>query len=232
MAVTELTVRRRVTEILNACAPGTYSEAVDTAYFDRNSLAILQAIKEGALLVAKAICSNPNHVHRNLFISDTPTALTNGGEMPDMAAEPDVIQIKPYVNGPWITGVSRDVQQVEAFRTNANSLYSTLNHNTQNSPLSGYYAIHNGRFYFTGDSAQVYMPVISTSTVTTLIPDEYESTWVSLSVGLTVKEGDNLFPIAQYYYNMGMNDLSAVAGMSTVQPVPSPELAKQARGDS
>ena len=232
MAVNPTTVRKRVTEILNACAPGTFSEAVDINYFDRNSNAILQAVTEAAMLVAKAIVMNPNHVHRGLFVSSTPTALTHNQEMPDMSAEPDVIQIKPTSTGSFQTGVSRDVQQIEAFRANPGNLYSAIAHDAADSPLGGYYAIHNGRFYFTGHAAQGFFPVIAASTVNNLIPDEYESTWVCLAVGLTVKEGDNLFPIAQYYYSMGMNDLTAVAGMSTVQPVPSPELAKQARGDS
>jgi hypothetical protein len=232
MAASELTVRKRVTEILNACAAGTFSEAVDYDYADRNSLAIAEAVKEAALLVARAICSNPNHVHRNVYVSATPTSLTHAGELPDMSGEMDLIQIQPYEDANWISGVPRDAQQIEAFRSNPSLLYSALNHDAEDSPLGGYYAIAGGRFYFTGYAARGFFPVISRTTVGTLIPDEYQSTWVSLAVGMTVKEGDNLAPIAGYYLQIGSGDLPAIAAMGTVQPTPDPERARRARSDS
>lgn len=232
MAANELTVRKRVTEILNACAPGTFSEAVDMNYFDRNSLAIRQAVKEAALMIARAILMNPNHVHRGAFVDTTPVTFTHAAEMPDMAGEPDLIQIQPYSGADWITGMPRDVQQIEAYRANSNSLYSGINHDQQNSPLGGYYAVANGRFYHTGHAARAFIPVITSATVTGKVPDEYEPTWVSLATGLTVKEGDNLFPVAQYYFNIGVGDLQAVTAMGTVRPAPSPEAALQARGDT
>ena len=235
MAVSKTTVRKRVTEILNACSPGTFSEAVDINYQDRNSQAIEQAVTEAALLIARAIVINPNHVHRNLFVGSV-SGLSYAEELPDMSGEPEVVLIKPYStasgDGEWRVGIPRDVQQIQDFRINANDLYSNTAHDAQGSPLSGYYAIQNGRIYFTGYQARMYFPLISSATVTGLIPDEYEPTWVCLAVGLTVKEGDNLAPIAQYYYQIGMSDLAMVSNMATVQPVPDAELARQARGDA
>jgi hypothetical protein len=231
MAASELTVRKRVTEILNACAAGTFSEAVDYNYFDRNSLAIRQAIKEGALTIARTIVSSARHVHRGLFVSNTPTEfLTSGAELPDMSGEMDLIEIQPYEDGPWQTGVPREVQQIEAYRANPSNLYSTLAHDAENSPLGGYYAITNQRLHFTGYKARGYFPVINQSTVHTIIPDEYESTWVALSVGKTVKEGDNLFEIASYYYQMGVADLAVIEQMGVMQPLPTPIEAMRARG--
>lgn len=232
MSASELTVRKRVTEILNACSPGTFSEAVDINYQDRNSLAIRQAVKEAALMIAKAIIANPNHSHRGVFISSTPTALTHQGEVPDACGEMDLVQIQPYSGADWITGVPREVQQVESYRENVQSLYSDLNHNIQYSPLSGYYSIANGRFYFTGNAARGYFPLIDMSTLVTVIPDEYEPTWVCLAVGLTPKEGDNLLQIADYYKQIGVMDLATITVQGNVTAVPSPELARQARGDT
>jgi hypothetical protein len=231
MAASETTVRKRVTEILNACSPGTYSEAVDINYQDRNSLAIRQAIKEAALQIARAIVVNPGHVHRGLFVSDTPTSFTHGAELPDMAGEMDLVEIQPYSGGTWQTGVSREIQQIESFRANPSNLYSSLSHTTATSPLGGYYALSNNKIYFTGYACRGYFPTIDDTTVINLIPDEYEGTWVALAVARTIKEGDNLQPVAQYYYQIGLSDLAAVTNMNTTTSAPTAEQARKIRGD-
>lgn len=231
MAASVLTVRKRVTEILNACAAGTYSEAVDTNYYDRNSLAIAQAVKEAAMQIAVAILTNPQHVYRGLFVSSTPTAFTHGQELPDMAGEMDLVEIQPYSGGPWITAVTRDIQQIEAYRANKNDVYSTLDHTVEDSPLSGYYALSNNKIYFTGHACRGYFPVINAATVTSVIPDEYEGTWVALAIAKTVKEGDNLLPIAQYYYQLGISDLQFINAIATPQAQPSIDQARAIRGN-
>jgi hypothetical protein len=64
------------------------------------------------------------------------------------------------------------------------------------------------------------------------VPDEYEPTWVTLAVGLTPKEGDNMTAVAAYYSQMGNADLTLIASQGTVNPTPSPEQAMQFRGDT
>jgi hypothetical protein len=232
MAVDETTILERITETLNACAPGTFSATVDSNYLDRNATAIAEAWREAAMMIGRAIISNPNHSHRNLFVSATPTALTHQGELPDMSAEMDIIEIEPYSGADYITGTPRTVQQIESFRTNPSNLYSDTAHNVEGSPLSGYYAIKNGRVYFTGYAARGYFPLLDRSTVSALIPDEYETAGVCLGVGLCVKEGDNLEPIASYYMSIGQRMLSEIASMGILSPMPSAEQAKRARGDA
>lgn len=232
MAADFTIVKNRITEILNACDPGAFSSTINTNYKHRNATAISEAAIEGALSIARAICSNPNHVHRGLFVGASPTALTHGGELPDMAGEGDLVEIQPVSAGSYIVGTPRTAQEIDSYRSNVSSLYSSVGHTTANSPLTAYYNISQGRIRFTGNAAQMYHPVISRSTVTGLIPDEYEGTWIALGVGLSVKEGDHLFSVAQYYLQFGMQELDAIASMGTVAPIPPPERAVAARGDS
>lgn len=232
MAADEATVLKRATEILNACAAGTFSATIDSGYADRNATAISEASRESAMLLARAMLVDPNHVHRNIWISGTPTSLTHAAELPDMAGEGDLVEIQPYSGGAFRTGVLRDVQQIEDFRLNPSSIYSDVAYNVMDSPLGGYYAFARGRFYFTGYAAQGYFPAISRSSVTSLIPDEYEGTWVCLVVGLSVKEGDNLFPEAQYYMNLGLSDLKAISQMGVIEKLPPMQRAQEARGNA
>lgn len=232
MAADETTVKQRVTEILNACDPGTFSATISTNYKDRNATAISEAVREGALMIARAICSNPNHVHRGLYVSGTPTVLTHGGELPDMAGEGDLIEIQPVSGGSFIAGTPRTAQEIDSYRSNVSSLYG-LGHTVADSPLAGYYNISQGRVRFSGFAAQMYHPTISRSTAASLVPDEYEGTWVCIAVGLCLKEGDNLESIGRFYTDIGIGDLAQIANMGTVNTqVPSAERAMQARGDA
>lgn len=232
MAADETTVKQRCTEILNACDPGTFSATINTHNKHRNASVITEAVREGALMIARAICSNPNHVHRGLYVSGTPTALTHGGELPDMAGEGDLVEIQPVAAGAYIVGTPRTAQEIDSYRSNVSTLYSKTDHNATDSPLTAYYNISQGRIRFTGNAAQMYHPVISRSTASSVVPDEYEDIWVAISAGLSMKEGDNLMPQAQFYMMYAQSQLGMVTGMGTVQPIPPVERAMQARSDS
>lgn len=232
MAADETTVKSRCTEILNACDAGAFSSTINTNNKHRNATAISEAVREGALMIARAICSNPNHVHRGLYVSGTPTALTHGGEMPDMAGEGDLIEIQPYSGGSFVAGLPRSAQEIDSYRSNVGDLYGSVAHNVANSPIGSYYNISQGRVRFTGYAAQMYHPLVSRSTASSLVPDEYEDIWVSLGIGLSVKEGDNLLPVAGYYMAFGQQQLALVTGMGTVAKLPPPQMAMEARRDA
>lgn len=231
MAVSQATVLKRVTELLNRCAGGTYSATIASHNLDRNATALSDTSAEAALMIGRAIIANPEHVHRNVFVSASPTSLTHAGELPDMAGQPSLVEIQPYSGAGFITGQLRDVQQIDSYRSNPSNIYDPIAHDTQGSTLSGYYAISNGRIYFAGYAARAYFPVLTTAGVVSLIPDEYENTWVALTMGLSIKEGDNLFPIGQYYMQHGERDLQAITQMGVIQPLPTPTQAQAARGN-
>lgn len=230
MAADETVVKERITDILNVQTAGTWSAAVASTNKDRHATGITEAVREAALMIAQAICSNPSHPHRNAFISETPTALTHAGELPDLAGENDLIEIETKT-ATWSPGTPRSPQQIHDYRQNISNAYSSIAHDADGSPLSGYYAIHNGRVYFTGSDARIYIPVISRATAASLIPDEYEGAWVCLGAGLTPKEGDNMLPISQYYMSIGNQALAAIASNSIADMTMPIAKALRARGD-
>lgn len=232
MAADQTTVTKRVIEILDACLPRTFTATVSPTVLKRNTAVVTQAIREAAMMIARAVISNPNHAHRNLYVSGTPTSLTHQAELPDMSSEMDLIEIQLYNGGAWTTGTPRTIQQIESYRLNPNNLYSDTAHTTQDSPLAGYYAIQNGRVYFTGYAARGYFPLIDRSTVAGLVADEYEGTQVALGVSLCKKLGDDLESVAAYYADIGNRDLAAISNMGVLSPMPTVEQAKAARGDN
>jgi hypothetical protein len=219
MAASETVVKERLTDLLNVQAAGTWSAVVAATNLDRHATGIAEAAREAALDIARAIVSNPKHYHRNLFISPTPVALTYGGELPDYGSEYDTVEIEKYSGGTYEIGTPLSAQKIESYRVNPNSVYGTLSYITQGSPLSGYYNIENGKVRYTGNAARIYVPVISRTTVLTLIPDEYEGPWYYIAAGILLKEGDNLLPIAQHYAALGQSALQAIAQEGSMPPL-------------
>lgn len=227
MAADETIVTKRVTETLNECAAGTFSATIDSGYLDRNATAIAEAVREGALMIARTVVQKPDHPHRNLFVSATPTTLTHAAELPDYATDADVVEIERYSGAPFQVGIKLDAYTIDQYRENPSSIYDAVAHNANGSILGGFYDIYKNHIYFTGNAARMYPPAVSRATAASLMPDEYEDTWVKLSIGLTVKEGDNMFPIAQYYYNLGLSDLEDIKGAAVrFPPLPDPREMK------
>ena len=229
MAADSTVVTKRATEAINACAAGTFATTIDSNYLDRNATAITETVTEAALDIARAIVQNPDHPHRNLFVSSSPTTLTHAGEVPDYATDQDLVEIQQVSAGSWFPGVKLDAATIQHYRENPSNAYDSVAHTAAGSILTGFYEIYKGRSYFTGFAARMYPPAISRATVTSLIPDEYEGTWVKLTIGGLVKEGDNLFPIAQYFMNLGMSDLNDIARSNIhIPPMPDPRDIKWA----
>ena len=222
MAADLTTVLKRTTEILNACLAGTFSVTVAATSLDRSDTAISEACRGAALLIASAIVRNPDHPHRNLFVPSSPTALTHGGALPNAAGHAGLIEIRKYAAGTYAVGVVRGVHHIEEFRLNTSNAYDAINHDQAGSKLGGYYALSHGRIYFTGNAARGYFPIIDRTTVTTLVPDEYETAWVALTVWLCLKEGDNMLPIAQEYARLGEEQLKLIELATLIRVVQLP----------
>lgn len=220
MAASETVVKERVTDILNVQASGTWSTTIASTNLDRHATGIAEAVREAALMIARAIVSNPKHYHRNLFIGAS-TSLTHQSEVPDYFSEFDTVEIERYTSAGYRTGINVDDPfLIEEYRSNPGSAYDAIAHDTTGSLLGGFYAINKNRIYFTGLNCRGYAPAISRSTVASLIPDEYEDVWVALGAGLTPKEGDVMLPIAQHYLEFGRTALGLIAQEGVVPPLP------------
>ena len=221
MAASETVVKERCTDILNVQAPGTWSTTVASTNLDRHATGIAEAVREGALMIAQAIVSNPKHYHRNLFISSSATALTHGAELPDYGSEYDHIEIERYLNAGYRAGINvEDPFIIDEYIANPSSAYDATAHNVTGSLLGGFYAIQKNRIFFTGLNARGYFPVISRTGVLTIIPDEYEGLWVVVSASVLLKEGDNLLPVSQHYLQLANAGLQAVAQEGLMPPLP------------
>jgi hypothetical protein len=54
---------------------------------------------------------------------------------------------------------------------------------------------------------------------------------VALALARTIKEGDNMTNVAQYYLQLGTSDLALITNMGSTQAVPTADQARKVRGN-
>lgn len=216
-------IKKRVTEILNACDAGAYSATLSTRNKTRNATAIEDACYEAGLKVIQTIASFDNEF-RPAFVSTV--NVTHGDLLPAHLGKPVYVEIQKYSGAGWATADQKDYHKIESYRNNTAKIYDAIDHNVQNSSLSGYYDISENRIYFTGYAARVGLATATRADVATEIPDFFENTVIKLAVGNALKAGEGaiLLNIAQIYTSQAENDLMAFQnGSRSFPPVPAAE---------
>lgn len=204
-------VLTRVTEILNLCAPGTYSATLSPRIRTRNAAAIQDFTIEAGLDLLRAIGETPNEYRSALVAEVTPAHMT---QLPDHTGDPVFVEIQKYDGGPWEAAERRDYKKIDAYRHNNNDIYSDLDHDQQGSELAGFYDIWEKRFYFTGFAARIGLVQIARADTETKIPEILEPVWVRLAVGNSAKAGDGTYSqtMAGIYGQRGMAELAEFKG--------------------
>jgi len=199
------------------------SATLSTRNKTRSADAIEAGCYEAGLKVIQVIASFPNEFRQDFV--DT-VAIDHADELPEHLGKPAFVEIQKYSGAVWTSGDQKDKHKIDSYRTNTANIYDDKAHNIQNSTLSGFYDISDGKFYFTGYAARVGLATASRSDVTTKIPDFFENTVIKLAVGNALKAGEGaiLLNIAQIYTNQGENDLIAFqTGSRVFPPVPEAE---------
>lgn len=137
-------------------------------------------------------------------------------------------------------GTRKSYEDVVSYRENPvigafGRLYGDGLHNepnpentTQASPLAGFYAIVNERFYFTGYSAQIPLALFSESDYDK-IPASYEATVMKLAFGYLAKDGTLSDKFSQYH-NLGLHDLVAIRSGELTVPSIKPVYGARDKG--
>lgn len=223
MAADFTRIKKRVTEILNACDAGSYSATLSTRNKTRNATAIEDACYEAGLKVMMVLASFPNEFRQDFVDA---VSISHQDELPAHLGKPAYVEIQRYSGASWTTGDQKDKHKIESYRLNRLKVYDDKDHDVQDSSLSGYYDISDGKFYFTGYAARIGLATASRSDVTSKIPDFFENTVIKLAVGNALKAGEGaiLFNIAQMYSQQGENDLTMFQqGSRSFPPVPEAE---------
>lgn len=223
MAADFTRIKKRTTEILNACDAGTYSATLSTRNKTRNATAIEDACYEAGLKVIQFIASFPNEFRFNFI---TTVAVTHGQLLPAHLGKPAFVEIQKYDGAGWTQGDQKDYHKIESYRANTSNIYDDLDHDQEESSLSGYYDVSEDKIYFTGFAARVGLAQAVRADVATKIPDFFENTVIKLAVGNCLKAGEGaiLLQIANIYTTQAENDLMAFRnGSRSLPPVPEAE---------
>lgn len=204
-------IKARVTEILNACDPGTVSATVSTRNKTRNATAIEYACYEAGLTVLQAIGAIPNEFRSALVEA---VEVNHSDLLPEHLGQPAYIEIQRYSGAGWREAEQRNLQKIEAYRENHLNVYDNIDHDQEGSSLSGLADIWENKVYFTGYACRVGLATASRADVLTKIPDVMEPIVVKLAIGNCPKfgEGGIGLAVAQGYATRGENDLLEFKG--------------------
>jgi hypothetical protein len=199
----------RTTEVLNLCAPGTFSPTVSARNKTRNETAIATFVTEAGLELLQMLAETPNEYRHNFVVEKTPAYKDF---LEDHQGQPVYVEIQKYSGAPYEQGDdSKSYLQIESMRSNPN-VYDPNGkaHNANGSTLAGFYNIWERRFYFTGNAAKVGLAQVSRADVATKIPEILEPVWVKLSIGKAAKSGIGAFDaeVVKMYGSEGQNDMA------------------------
>jgi hypothetical protein len=186
MPADQARVLDRVTEILNLCAPGTYSSTISPRNKTRNEAAIADFTTEAGLELLQMLAETPNEYRHNFVVETTPAYMEF---LPDHQGQPAYVYIRPYSGAEFIPGQQKDYQSIASYRQNPSKVYDERGHDANGSTLSGYYDIWERKFYFTGYEAKVGLAQVARADVATKVPEILEPVWVKLAVGKAAKSG-------------------------------------------
>jgi hypothetical protein len=194
MAADLARIQSRVTEILNACDPATFSSTVSARNKTRNATAIGHACTEAGLRVLHTIVEPTTSEFRKAFL--VTETITHGGQLPERIGKLAAVEIQPYSGAPWQQGEHKDYRKIEAYRRNAGFIYGSVAHDRRGSSLSGFYDVQNGVLYFTGYAARIVIARVDRDDVATKVPDVFEPVVIKLAVGNCLKAGEGAFVVA------------------------------------
>lgn len=209
MPADQTRVITRVTEVLNLCAPGTYSATISTRNKTRAAAAIVDFVTEAGLEILQMLAETPNEYRHNFVVEKTPAYKDF---LEDHQGQPAYVEIQKYSGAVSEQGDdSKSYLQIESMRNNGN-VYDPagLAHDKKGSTLGGFFNVWERRFYFTGFAAKVGLAQVARADVATKVPEILEPVWVKLSIGKAAKSGVGAFDaeVIKLYGSEGHNDMA------------------------
>lgn len=174
------------------------------------------AVDFACIEVCRTICETHGHSERGTFVSNE--SVTYGAELPSHIGDAGIPIITPYTGANTILGRRKSYEEIDSYRRNPETdwgkVYGDVNHDQEDggkpSPLAGFYAIVDNRFYFTGLSATVPLAIAdNTSTTIDKTPLSYEPTVLKLAMGNLAKDG-TISSKFGYFLQLGMTDLKTI----------------------
>lgn len=228
-------IATQVTQLLGAgekVSTGAPIYNRNVADFARSPMEIEASCINGALMAAQAVCESASSPFRTPFLEVAD--LEHGQPLPFHYGDTSVPEITPFDGATFtLRGVRKSYDKIEAYRINANNIYSPVAHDQPNagkaSPIAGFYDIVNGIFYFSGCEATMFLANFTRDTAVGLLADALEPVVIKLALGVSAKDGDTSDGLFQAWYAQGMQDLAGIrSGATAFQPV---DTFLAARGD-
>lgn len=190
---------------------------------------------DAGMQILRAIAGNNQ---QSYFSSLTAmVTVTHNSFLPAHDGEPGIPSIIPFNGGTARDGYPRDSDEIDGMRENPSSFsgsasavvaHDATDADGKRSPLSCFYSFINGRFKFTGYTAQVPLVQLTRAMADTGVPENYEPTLVKLMPIHLVRANSPYFDLAKELAREGKQDLVEIAGGAMrVLPVPNVTQAQK-----
>lgn len=184
--------------------------------------------------VLRAIASNPRNPHYAQLC--TMVAIAHDSFLPDHDGHPGIPNIVPFDGAEPVAGHPARPDQIDAWRTEEVAYSGTddgvavphdeADGNNRPSPVAGFYAIDNGRFKFTGFSAEIPLMQLTRLMADVAVPLFYEMAIIKLAAGSFMQ-----FQQAVGLRTSGLEDLKEISTSSApaISPIPDVTAAQKAK---
>lgn len=145
--------------------------------------------------VITAILETPGHPLRSGYMAASGDLVytDSAPELPDSIGEYGPVEIQIGATATWVLGQPCDSEiEIAMRRENTDSMFGSVAHNVDGSPIGGFYNIRRPKLYFTGTKARIWVGSFTPNYVAPACqaPDVYTNAIVVGAVARLRKEGD------------------------------------------
>lgn len=184
---------------------------------------------ESGMEILRAISKNPQSGYYGSL--QTLVDVEHNAFLPAHEGDIGIPLIEAFAGAPLREGYPADPDEIDSYRLDVAGLnfysgaldglltpHDQPDANGYASPVAGRYSVVNGRFKFTGFSAQAPIIELTRAMADTLVPENLEPTLVKLSIPRLARPDDAIYALVGQYIALAEQDLAMLQAAAVSVP--------------